>query len=243
MTTTASNSAAHEVLRRAHERGYHFPQNFAGFSATIRYIHDNALFTGTLEVHSPGKIQFNLDADAQELSWLRREIGSLCGHRWYAPYEEGDGRYELELSRDEHHPSGDLITFHSDPYNSSYRVRDGAIKQVNRTLGNQRFSINIQAHTPIREGLFLPAYFTVMFWSVEDTRLLRTAIYHDRYIEVGNVFLPAQRQVLLADDAGQTIRHLELSEHRVLGGTPSEERDFSAIFTDQQESGSEKKDA
>lgn len=219
MTTSeqvVNQSQAHAALQAAHERGYRFPANFAGFSADLRIERDGAVQTGRITLRSPREIEIDLAADEETLGWLRQELGSLAGHRWPTPYAESDGRWTLTLEENAGHPLGDLIRVHDDPFNSSYRLRDGRIAQVNRQMGPTRFSINIHEQTRTADGRTLPAVFTVAFWDTAQGRLSRTDEYLDRYVEVDGVQLPAERRILRVEDDGISVRKLTLSEYTLL---------------------------
>lgn len=207
---------AHAALRAAHESGYRFPADFAGFSADVQIDHDGAVQAGRVTLRSPREIEIDLDADEETLGWLRQELGSMAGHRWPTPYAESDGRWTLTLEEGAGHPLGDLIRVHDDPFGSSYRLRDGRISQVNRQMGPTRFSINIHEHTGTADGHTLPAVFTVAFWDTARGRLSRADEYLDRYVEVDGVQLPAERRILRVDDDGISVRKLTLSGHRLL---------------------------
>ncbi|MFN8663006.1 MAG: DUF3386 family protein [Thermomicrobiales bacterium] len=207
---------AHAALQAAHEGGYRFPADFAGFSAEVQVEHDGETQNGRVTLRSPREIEIDLEADEETLGWLRQELGSMAGHRWPTPYAESDGRWTLTLEARAGDPLGDLIRVHDDPFNSSYRVRDGRITQVNRQMGPTRFSINIHEHTETADGRTLPAVFTVAFWDSAQGRLSRTDEYLDRYVEVAGVQLPAERRILRVEDDGISVRKLTLSGHTLL---------------------------
>ena len=219
MTATrpvANQPQAHAALQAAHEGGYRFPADFAGFSAVVQVVLEGVARTGRITLRSPREIEIDLDADEETLAWLRHELGSMAGHRWPTPYAESDGRWTLTLDEGAEDPLGDLVRVHDDPFNSSYRLRNGRIAQVNRQMGPTRFSITIHEHTQASDGRTLPAVFTVAFWDTAQGRLSHTDEYLDRYIEVGGVHLPAERRILRVDDEGITVRTMRLSGHTLL---------------------------
>jgi hypothetical protein len=207
---------AHAVLQAAHEGGYRFPADFAGFSADVRVERDGMAQTGRVALRSPREIDIDLTADEETLGWLRQELGSMAGHRWPTPYAESDGRWTLTLEEGAGNLLGDLVRVHDDPFNSSYRLRDGRIAQVNRQMGPTRFSINIHEHTQTADGRTLPAVFTVAFWDTAQGRLTRTDEYLDRYVEVDGVQLPTERRILRVEDDGISVRKMTLSGQTLL---------------------------
>jgi hypothetical protein len=216
MSQTSTNTLAHKVLETAHNHGYHYPENFGGFKATIRYSTDDKTLEGNVTVHSPNDIKLELEGQEGELKVIQREIASLCGHRWHAPYSAGDGRYTLSLDESPEHPLGQLITFHDDPFKSSYRIKDGSIVQVNRLMGPTRFTLYVQEHVSTEGNSQLPSQFTLAFWDTEQKKLVRTLVYTDHYVPIAGYYLPASRRILTHNDEGASTQVFAFSAHEIL---------------------------
>jgi hypothetical protein len=92
-----SDPRAHGLLQAAHEAGYRFPADFAGFAADIEVSANGDARRGHITLRSPRDLDLVLDADEATLDWVRHEIGSMAGHRWPTPYAESDGRWTLTL--------------------------------------------------------------------------------------------------------------------------------------------------
>jgi hypothetical protein len=116
----------------------------------------------------------------------------------------------LALDEDAQTLLGDFVKVLDDRFDSAYRVKDGRISQVIRTMGSTTFTITIQADRAMPDGKRLPAHVTVNYW--KGGRLTRSDMYQDEYAEVDGVWLPVARQVTTADDAGFTARRLEISD-------------------------------
>jgi hypothetical protein len=216
MSQTTTNAAAHKILQAAHERAYHYPEGFAGFQAALRYTTDEEILEGSVTIHSPMDITLALEGKEETLQSLQREIASLCGHRWYAPYSAGDGRYTLSLDENTQHPLGQLIIFHDDPFSSSYRVKNGSLVQINRQRGTTRFTIQIHEHTSVEQGRTLPCQYTVAYWNTDEKRLTRSTSYTDLYVAVEGYYLPSSRRIFVYDDAGVHVHVIEFSAHKLI---------------------------
>jgi Protein of unknown function (DUF3386) len=215
MSQTTTNAAAHQMLQAAHNRAYRYPENFAGFKAVIGYSTDEKTYEGKVSIRSPQDIKLELDGKEDELTMLQHEIASLCGHRWYAPYSMGDGRYTLSLDENAGHPLGQLIIFQDDPFKSSYRVKDGSVVQINRQMGTTKFTIYVQEHISVEGDGKLPGQFTVAFWDTEKQRLMRNIVYTDRYTRVDGYYLPTSRRIIIYNDDGVSARIIAFSGHEL----------------------------
>lgn len=217
--TVGNDRHAHAAMREAHDAAYRLPEGFGGFTARVTYIEDARRVEGTLRVSGPRAIELDLPVDEAARGWLTREIGSIAGHRWHLPYDEADGGHTLALSAADDSPLGQFVRVANDRLDSSYRVADGGISQVNRTMGTLRFSIQIQARIMTADGRALPAHFTVFYWNTEDGRLTRSDVYHDEYVAIADVYLPAARRIITADDNGISVREVRFDGHEVLAGS------------------------
>jgi len=203
------------MLQAAHERAYRYPEDFAGFQAVLRYTTDQNTREGIITIHSPTDITLELEGEEEKLKVLQREIASLCGHRWHAPYSSGDGRYTLSLDENAQHPLGQLILFHDDPFKSSYRVKNGSVVQINRQMGTTQFTIQIQEHTSIEGKYTLPRQFTVAYWDTDQKRLMRSVGYTDLYIPIEGCYLPSSRRIIISDDTGVHTHAIDFSSHKL----------------------------
>lgn len=212
----AGDAEAHRLMRTAHDRSYRYPPDFGGFEAELRYQGPEGDASGTVRITGARSVELTLVAPDAVRGWLRRELGSMIGHRWHLPYEEADGGNQLALSPDDDGPTGTMIDVQQDKYDSSYRLLGSEISQVNRAMGKIRFSIQIQERDHATDGRTLPAHFTVFYWDTEHDRLSRSDVYRDVYETIDGLPLPVARQIISADDDGITTRRMDLSGHRVL---------------------------
>ncbi len=215
-TIVRNDPAAHDLLRGAQLTDYHFPDGFAGFSAEITYADATAQAVGAAAVRTPDDVMLEIDASQAEMEWIRRELSSMAAHRWPFEYEQGDGQLSLTFGDGDDHPLGRLIEAHTSRFALSYRVREGRIVQINRQVGDTRFSINILEHVQTADTRLLPTYFTASYWHRSSGRLTRSNAYSDRFALHEGILLPASRQVITVDDNGVTVRELTLTGYQLL---------------------------
>ncbi|HEX2516101.1 MAG TPA: DUF3386 family protein [Chloroflexota bacterium] len=231
---------AHALLRAAYERAYRLPAGFAGFRARVRYVGPAGTVTGEVEVRSPGDLTLDLPgAGPEATAWVRQELASVAGHRWPTSYEAADGRHRLALGpdgapegaegADDLAVLGTLVRVLDDRFRSSYRVQDGQIAVIDRSIGGMRFVIQVLDRVAAPDGRHVPAHFVVTYWESESGRLTRADAYADRYAPVQEggpagqqeILLPASRTVTTAGDGGLTVRTVELEGHTLLHAPPA----------------------
>lgn len=211
---TSSVDGAREFLRGAYEAVYRYPREFGGFAAGVHYAWDQESWGGSVRVESPSSIRYEggiSNADEQ----FRWELASMVGHHWHLPFEEAEGGMPLSLERREN-PLGRVVRV-EDGLDSKYRIQGGQVLQIERRFKDLRFSINIQQRDFTQDGRTLPVHFSVVYWSVDGGRLVRTDIYRDGYKKVGGMHLPLSRRIITADDSGSTTRQILFRNHELLG--------------------------
>jgi hypothetical protein len=202
--------AARQLLKAAHELRYVW-RNFPGFTARLTFVEDEKTLQGEAAV-TLQEVRVNLpDPTAQKK--VTEMLRSLVAHRSPASFEQGAGKYPIAFGDADDHPMGRLVRL-GDSFRSAYRVKDGHIRQVVRHLGDTTMTITVLEETKTDEG-WLPKHFTVAWWHNDGT-LQRVDTFTDRYIKVGDFWLPAERQLLSAKQGGLTVTILRLDEHRLL---------------------------
>lgn len=214
--------AARELLRTATERNYHWPPNFGGFAADLHYRNGTLALQGRVRAPGPRAIQLDLpDAPTEDLVWLRSEIASLIGHRLHRDFAQGDGRYGITADPDDGHPFGQRVRLHGDPLRSSYRIRDGMLRQATRHLSERFFTLTVSAVQPLDQDHSVAQQYSVVHFAATDGRLIRSDVYTDHYVKLGGIWLLSTRRLLAADDGGLRVRDLEFTHLRLLDSNDS----------------------
>lgn len=190
-------------------------QNFPGFTANITGNVDGRDFEGTVKANADGTVAIKLDEESAN-EWVQDQLDSIVLHR---NAREGGRRSKPVLrfaEEDDTHPLGRLLTFEGGHFASSYRVRDNQLTMVNRNFGTQNMTITIIENDKTAEGKFLPRSYVVRYWDAKDGQLLKTQSFRNRWKRVGNFDLPSALTVTTASGSGLTVRHMELSQHKLL---------------------------
>jgi hypothetical protein len=219
MAQVQAPNEAHALLSGSFAGTYRFPEGFHGFTGAIEITESTPdgltrTDSGQVLVAGPGNSTIEGVESPDLMEWALNEIRSVAGHRWVMTYADADGKHTLALDEEATTLLGEYVKVLDDRFDSAYRVKDGRISQVIRTMGPTTFTITIQADRAMPDGKRLPAHFTVNYW--KDVRLTRSDMYHDEYAEVDGVWLPVSRQVTTADDAGFTARRLGISDISLL---------------------------
>ena len=182
----AEDPAATKLLREARAARADWP-DFPGFSADVTVNNGGKISKGKVEVSATGKVKLEL-ADKDEAGWVRREIASLVSHR--LPSESSKPTPCAFVGKDAEHPSGRAIRVLADEMHSGYRVRDRQILEVNRQMGDIRFTITVLENVVTKEKKFLPTAYVVNTWDLKSKELKSGRSYHHRWKRMGSLDLP-----------------------------------------------------
>jgi len=205
---------ADALVRDAHLNVHRHPAGFPGFEARLRLSVEDAVSVGRVTVRPGSPPEITIVADADDRDWVAQELSSMATHRAHRAYEDGDGRFDKDLAGPEG-PFGRLVHM-ADPMLSTYRIENGHITRIGRTIPPGRLSIVIQDQVAAPDGRSVATHFTVLVQDEESGAILTADVYRDAYAVHDAVLLPARRRVVSLSPGGSRTRELTLEHHRVL---------------------------
>ena len=211
----SDNPMARELLRRANEKTYRWPEGFRGFKADLVCEQEGKVSKGQLELKSPRDLTVTLDDDDLK-KWAEGQIGMMAVHRSARPFDQSDGKFSLTLGEDDHHPSGQRINIQGDGMTSSYRVQNDRITQINRSMERIRFTINVEDSLTTSDGRSLTTRYTVYYFSPKDGSLTNVESYFDHHAVIEGIYLPGTRKINFAENGKVVTRSLKFLNHLLL---------------------------
>ncbi len=187
--------------------------DFPGFSAEIKASADGRAWKGTATISAKGDAALTMEDDVVA-PWVKEQLESMAMHRIARPSDKAPVLRFADSQTD--HPLGRLLVFEGGSFASSYRVKDRQIMVVNRALGKVNMTITIVDNDINTDKKFLPRSYTVQYWNTANGQLQRSETIQNRWTRVGAWDLPTQLTVLTASGAGQGVKTMTLSQHRLL---------------------------
>ncbi len=187
---------------------------FTGFSADVEVNVEGKIHKGKVDVDHKGKVQVSGLGDTAVENQLKRQLSSIVGHRLA---DGGEQKTPCAFGdEDAHHPLGRAIEVLNDEFHSSYRIRDRQVIVVNRTMKEARFTITVLENKLNEDKQYLPAHYVVNYWDVKSNALRRSETFHQEWVRVGKLDLPASSLVVTATSDGKLeARQLKLSNHKL----------------------------
>jgi len=215
--TVADDPKAREALRLAFENTARWPPDFKGFTARLTVNINGKEFQGPLTVKGPREVSLELsDGDVQK--WAQDQLAMIAVHRGPRTFDESDGKYRLTME-DDGHPLGIRLDIHGS--HSFYRLKDGRITQINRTMSHPgmapfAFTINVEESAVTQDKKHLTTKYTVYYFSPEDGKLKNVESFTDTHVRVGACDLPATRRIIAFENGGVVVKNLTLTGHKLL---------------------------
>lgn len=187
---------AYGLLESASAKRYNIPADIKTIRGNIEYATDKGTHQAVWGYDLEGGVfieEFSGDqADQRQLEGV---LSSIFQHRTSYDFSKGDGRHPLAFSGND-----DLIGTQialNDPLNSTYRIKNGHVVQVDRVMGGARFVINVLEHTSALDGRVLPRHYTVVRYKPSSTEIETVSNVFETYQEVNGVYLPHVRESIV----------------------------------------------
>ncbi len=192
--------------------------NFPGFRAALEVSMDGKISQGKFNVDADGKVAIEgLEGDAK--AWAKRTLASIVSHRLDSASSTKNTPCAFSDANHDH-PLGKGIKVLNDELHSSYRIRDHQITEVNRVMGERRFTISVLNSILTKEKKFLSAAFVINFWDLKSGELVMSEGNHQEWLRVGSFDLPTTTLVVTTRKAegsekGSVSNRLTLSGHQL----------------------------
>jgi hypothetical protein len=111
---------------------------------------------------------------------------------------------------------GRLLLIHGDGMGSRYRILGKHIRQINRSMGPVRFTINVEDAMTTADGRHLTTRYTVYYFNPQDNSIKQVDSISDDHAVVSGVYLPGTRRVIGTENGEVRVRVMEFREHQLL---------------------------
>ncbi|HKX27270.1 MAG TPA: DUF3386 family protein [Blastocatellia bacterium] len=206
---------AWNMLNSARNSGQFFPANFSGATFEVVFNDHGQITTGRAEYKTTGRTEAQIEGLKDEAQvWLDEQINSILNHRRGGDFSKGDGKYPITFGQDDRSPAGRQLDL-NDGMKSSYRIRNNQVAEVDRTMGGEHFTISILETTPLPGGKVVPRHFSVSYFDAKSGALKRTETFSDEYAKVGEVWFPASRRMVRAENGRVITRVIEFRNPKI----------------------------
>lgn len=207
-----ASEAAGELLQQARANREVFPAGFPGFHSRMKVTLDGQVLDGTCTFSMLGRLELTL-GDAEVPPRVRATVRSMLMHRM--PSSRGAAEEGVAFGKPDGNFLGREILL-PDRYESSYRIRDREIIQVDRRLADPRLVLTVLETRTTHTGRYLPRNVFAVRLDPGSGSVLEAWSYISEFQRLGDAYVPMSRQVVGTGGEGTSTLLIEWSEVELL---------------------------
>lgn len=200
-----------ETLAQTRKNREVFDESFGGFKADLHVEIDGAQHTGTVVFRPPITLEVKLE-DKDVRKTVKSQIRSMLMHRTAS---SGSSDESLTFAEADGHPLGRRIKL-GDKYDSSYRILDGEIREVDRWMPEHHLVITVLETEKTANWRYLPTRFMVSLFDRETGNLEGVDIMEDSFERFGNNYVPTERRTTSAHEGKTEAFLIKLDQIELL---------------------------
>ena len=211
--SAVSSLTAQQLLDRARDARALW-DDFPGFTSEMTLWSGGKKADGKLTVTVDGEVKMR-GFEGIERAGVEQLLESLVQHRMAG---NGPRQPVVYVEEADEHPLGRMIRFEGDTaMHSAYRVKDDVVSEVNRRLGDSKFTISVLEVARNPEGKYLPTTINVSYWDAKTGALKTSETHFSRWKRVGKFDLPERLAVVRATSGGGQAIEMEFKNQQLLG--------------------------
>jgi hypothetical protein len=206
---------ASQLMEQAAKTRYVWSPEITAVSGKVVWRQDGKSGSGTFRcvLRQSAGLTITADGNGEVPAEVKEHVGSLIGHRT-PPAPGAAARLSppsVILVEDE--DRGPLIMTVGDKMQSTQRVKEGKMVQVNRLMGTKRFTIDVTQFEKSPDGHYYPSAFTVTWWDAPTGKKTEKQVYTTQgfHIVDGQMFPKGEKVVSDKDEKTSTLE-LEYSD-------------------------------
>ncbi len=188
--------------------------DFPGFTADLTVHNGDDVLAGKVEIDADGIVSLEMpEGDVSD--WVEEQLNSMVQHRMPdGEVTQGEVTFSNEAGN---HPLGRRIDLGDPSLESTYRIKDDVILEVNRSAGpTMRFTISVLEVEWNAEKKYLPRSFTMNFFDSKSGDLRTSLGYFNTWERVGPYDLPKKIIEVDAHKGGASTKEIAFSNFKLL---------------------------
>jgi len=197
--STPGDPRAAALMEAASKTRYTWSPDVSVVSGKLEWEADGKSGTATFRdaLHKRGGFSITPESGGEVPKDVQDHVASMIGHRIPSNPAAAKGPAPASVIVVEDEERGPLIMTVGDPMQSTQRVKDGRLVQVNRVMGGKRFTIDVTEFEKSPDSRSYPSAFTVTWWEAPTGKKVEKQAYstHGFQIIDGQMF-PKEEKVV-----------------------------------------------
>ena len=204
------------LLQQAAKTRYTWSPEISAVSGKFTWEKDGSSGAGTFRsvLHKRDGLTITADGNAEIPDEVKDHIGSTIMHRVPPAPGAPERPQPASVIVVEDESRGPLILLLGDSMNSSQRVKDGMLVQVNRVMGGKRFTIDVTKFEKSPDGTRVyPSDFAVTWWDAANgTKLEKQKYTTQGFHLLDNQMFPKAERVVSEKGDNKTTLDIHYSD-------------------------------
>jgi hypothetical protein len=196
-------------MEQAAKTRYVWSPGVTAVSGKFAWQYDGKSGSGTFQsvLRKKGGLTFNAEGGSEIPAEVKEHIGSLISHRTPAAPGAAPRPTPPTVILVEDEDRGPLIMTVGDRMQSTQRIKDGKMVQVNRLMEGKRFTIDVTEFDKSPDGRYYSSAFTVTWWDAETGKRTEQQKHSTQGFDVvdGQMFPKAEKVVSDKDGKESTL--------------------------------------
>ena len=203
--------SARDLLQQARENREVFTKDFHGFRSKLTVRIDGKAHHGTCLFRVPGTLEIALNG-GKAPSVVEAAVRNMLMHR--VP-SSTTVTAEARYGAPDAHSLGRRVLL-DDKYQSTYRIKDRQILEVDRKLSEFRRVLTVLETKKTASGRYLPRHVFAVVFDNDSGSVREAWTYITRFQEVGGNYLPHSRHVLRTGEGRNSTLLIEWRDIELL---------------------------
>jgi hypothetical protein len=204
------------LLQEASKTRYTWSPELVAVSGKISWEQDGKSGTASFRsvLHQRGGFTCTPEGDTPVPADVNDHVASMIGHRVAPAPGKPERPQPPSVIVVEDEDRGPLILTVGDPMQSTQRVKDGKLVQVNRVMGGKRFTIDVTEFEKAPDGQrFYPSAFTVNWWDAASGKKLEKQAYAtEGFSTIDGQMFPRAEKVVSQKDGKTSVLEIRYSD-------------------------------
>lgn len=183
-----------EVFEKAYDRRYTWDEDFPGFQAEVSVNHNGKEEHGLVRITPPDlKVSVLNISDPEIREIVDNQLKMEVVHRKRVPFEVLHANQTFEIKGLDEKGAAE-IKENGEDSNSSYKVQDNQITQVNRVFGDVAVTVDTVGTIKANDG-YVPIHTQSVFRDAQTGDVLEKHDVRDFYEKIGGYYLLTNRTI------------------------------------------------
>lgn len=194
-------TSAREFFRAAYENRYTWDKSFPGYTATVTYKQDDAVFTGEARVSAEMKPEVVGVEDEQAKQAIHGQLFEVSIHRVRRSFEETHGKNTFSFGNTNEAGAVEIL-MGGKSEGDRYEIRNNEVSMVHRHIHGVVVTIHTFSSHDTGEGYLSHRYDSVYHDPQTGEQKGGKSKFEDEYAKVGGFFILTRRLIQTEVDGG-----------------------------------------